>query len=82
MKSISNLKGYYPLMEFYDNADMFVAKGIRNSFSPTDFINEAQTVWNNIPYEFTGPGVTENADPSWMDSYYDFNDRGLGIFTV
>ena len=81
-KYIPSLRGYYSRMEFYEQADQYVANGIRTSFSPTDFINEAQYLWNNIYYYIAAPGVSENADPSWMDTYYNCSERYFGVFTV
>lgn len=76
-------------MQMFDYGDQAVALGYRDQFNVTTFMSEIkyyeQTVLYGIFYE--GPGITDNADPSWIasiPSVFDKNNRHIinGAFTI
>lgn len=70
-------------VELFDKANLFASNNIRPGYTASDFLSEAMQNWVLLTPGLMGPGVTEDADPSWLDTYEQFLiGVPLGSFTV
>lgn len=58
-------------VDLFDKANLF-SSTIRPDFTPASFLSEAISNWWALPQGMNGPGITEDADISWMDTYEQF----------
>jgi len=63
-------------------ADKYGEYNIKQNYTPTQFISDYQNAYFNSLYYIDGPGITEDADPSWINSFNALSGNHYGKFTV
>lgn len=75
--------GFYMVpIELVDGADTFAANNISANYTAQNFINDMTVVLGMSSTYFYGPGVSQGADSSWMDTYNVLKTYYNFIFTV
>ena len=70
ISNIGALGGDYPIVEMFDKADTYQAQGLTpQTYNPSAFTTEAQSLSFSIPTSFMGPGLSASANASWRDTY-------------
>lgn len=74
---------FYPVpIELVDGADTFAANNISLNYTAQQFINDMTVAVGLSGAAFHGPGVSQGADPSWMNTYNVLNKYYNFVFTV
>ena len=81
---ISSVGGGFYLVpiELVDGADTFAANNVSANYTAQSFISDMTAVLGLSGASFSGPGVSQGADASWMDTYNVLKQYYNFVFTV
>jgi hypothetical protein len=77
--------GFYTTpVEPFDEADNFAAQGIIANYSATNFVSDVTAILgaSGAATPIYGPGITQAADPSWLNTFNLLKGNSVFFFTV
>jgi hypothetical protein len=55
---------------------------VKSNYTVENYLNDTKAAYWKIGGDIYGPGITEDADPSWLDSFNRYTNFYNGKFTV